>query len=338
MGNAARTIQSAIRARLLDSMTLPVRAFSELPPEVEDPAQFHFNRADWKIIPRDIQQHLVRRITDSNDPAGLNLRAMIRALAESIKRGGLPLYLLRRKKLRYGTLNSSYIYRPTLNRVKDQKFTKSLPDESNSGDDLAGYYFTQIFHSIGNILNMNLAQTENVFLDGSRVDASDIAKLESNYIVSELRIDVCQWIREFLGKPVADNFYLSVKQYNGSWKSYSSNMDKHGFTYPAFRFTAGGVRYQVCGMFLTPVVYCGGGPALIKADAAILVYKNKSTSNMSVAMEDQSMNGMYGATQSSDAYDTWTLPSPLRPSKKRKKQGELPTRTFLRATSAAKTT
>ena len=155
-GNAARTIQSAIRARLLDSMTLPVRAFSELPPEVEDPAQFHFNRADWKIIPRDIQQHAVRRITDSNDPAGLNLRAMIRALGESVKRGGLPLYLLRRKKLRYGTLNSSYIYRPTLNRVKDQKFTKSLPDESNSGDDLAGYYFTQIFHSIGNILQMDL--------------------------------------------------------------------------------------------------------------------------------------------------------------------------------------
>ena len=108
MGNAARTIQSAIRARLLDSMTLPVRAFSELPPEVEDPAQFHFNRADWKIIPRDIQQHLVRRITDSNDPAGLNLRAMIRALAESIKRGGrLPLYLLRRKKPRFGDLNSN---------------------------------------------------------------------------------------------------------------------------------------------------------------------------------------------------------------------------------------
>ena len=247
---------------------------------------------------------------------------MIRALAESIKRGGLPLYLLRRKKLRYGTLNSSYSYRPTLNRVKDQKFTKSLPDESNSGDDLAGYYFTQIFHSIGNILNMNLAHADNVFLDGSRIDASDIAKLESNYIVSELRIDVCQWIREFLGKPVADNFYLSVKQHNG-WKSYSSNMDTHGFTYPTFRFTAGGAGYAVCGMFLTPVVYCGGGPALIKADAAILVYKNKSTSNMCVAMEDQSMNGMYGATQSSDAYGTWTLPSPLRPRKKRKKQGEL---------------
>ena len=106
-------------------------------------------------------------------------------------------------------------------------------------------------------------------------------------------------------------------------------MDTHGFTYPTFRFTAGGARYAVCGMFLTPVVYCGGGPALIKADAAILVYKNKSTSNMSVAMEDQSMNGMYGATQSLDAYGTWKLPSPLRPSKKRKKQGELPTRTFI---------
>ena len=63
---------------------------------------------------------------------------------------------------------------------------------------------------------MDLAHTDNVFLDGSRVDASDIAKLESNYIVSELRIDVCQWLREFSGKPVADNFYLSVKQYDGS--------------------------------------------------------------------------------------------------------------------------
>ena len=186
---------------------------------------------------------------------------------------------------------------------------------------------------------MDLAHTDNVFLDGSRVDASDIAKLESNYIVSELRIDVCQWIREFLDVPVADTFYFSVKQKNGSWKSYSSEMDKKsGFSYPRFCFTASGATYAVCGMFLTPVIYNVCGPAMIKKDAAILVYNDKSTSNMSVAMEDQTMNGMYGAIRSSDSYDTWTLPSPLRPSKKRKKQGELPTRTFLRATSAAKTT
>ena len=103
-------------------------------------------------------------------------------------------------------------------------------------------------------------------------------------------------------------------------------MDKMaGFSYPRFSFTALGVQYALCGMFLTPVVYCGGGPVLIKADAATLVYKDKSTSNMMVAVDDQTMNGMYGAKQTSDACDTWTLPSPPpppsspRPSKKRKK-------------------
>ena len=325
----------------LSSLPLPERACGELPTEVEDPAQFGFKQEHWNIIPPDIQVILLRRYTGSNDsndpdPAGLNLRAMIRALGESVKRGGLHLYLLRRREPRYGDLDN-YSYRPTLNRQEGHEHTKIL-DESFV-DDLESCYFSQIFHSSGKSVDMTLTYTDNIFLDGSRVNASVIAKLKSTYVVTELRIDVCKWFLEFSGKPVANHRYLFVKQKDGSEKSYSSEMDKKsGFCYPRFCFTASGVKYAVCGMFLTPVIYNVCGPAMIKKDAAILVYNDKSTSNMSVAMEDQTMNGMYGDVRSSDSYDTWTLPSPLRPSKKRKKQGELPTRTFLRATSAAKTT
>ena len=312
----------------LSSLPLPERACGELPTEVEDPAQFGFKQEHWNIIPPDIQVILLRRYTGSNDsndpdPAGLNLRAMIRALGESVKRGGLPLYLLRRKKPRYGTLdNRSKQYCPTLNRQEGRDHSKIL-DESFV-DDLEDYYFSQIFHSTGKSVEMTLTYTDNIFLDGSRVDASVIAKLKSMYVVTELRIDVCKWFLEFSDVPVADTFYLSVKQKNDSWKSYSSDTDKKsGLCYPRFRFTAGGVKYKVCGMFLTPVIYNIGGPAFIKSDAAILVHKDKSTSNMRVSIEKQSMNGMYGATRPSDAYGTWTLPSPP-PSPPQKKQRKLP--------------
>ena len=65
----------------------------------------------------------------------------------------------------------------------------------------------------------------------------------------------------------------------------------------------------MCGSFMTPVIYNGGGPAVIQVDSAYLVHKDGSLSRMSVSIEDRTMDGMYGSARPATSYNEWTLPS-----------------------------
>ena len=316
-GSIETDASTKITSESTSTIPLPKRARDALPSEIDDPTQFEFDPATWGRIPTDLQQCLVNKFTDSNDPYGLSLRCYIRMLGKSLDSNGqCPLYLLRRKNLRFGTWKkrkSLLYYAPTLRRAKGKKETKLLPDSDN--DDLQGCYFPQVLYSNGKYVELTLAHTDIAFLDGTRIRASDIAKLRSKFFVDEMRIDFVIWSRDFFGSSMAIGDFnrrcLSIKR-RGSWHlvSNSSESFSTGFSYTTYSFsTSGGVFIDICGVFMTPLVYNGGAPALIQCDSAYLVNKDRSREKMSVSIQDRTMNGMYGAARPLNAYKDWTLPS-----------------------------
>ena len=140
------------------TIPLPKRVRDAPPPEIADPTQFECDLATWSRIPTDLRQCLVDKFTDSNDPYGLCLRCNIRMLRKSLDSNGqCPLYLLRRKKPRYGTWKkqrSMLHYAPSLRRAKGQKDTKLLPDSDND-DDLQDCYFPQVLYSNGKYVKID---------------------------------------------------------------------------------------------------------------------------------------------------------------------------------------
>ena len=75
------------------TIPLPNRVRQALPSEIEDPTQLECDLATWERIPIDLQQCLVDKFTDSNDPYGLCLRCYIRMLGKSLDSNGqCPLY------------------------------------------------------------------------------------------------------------------------------------------------------------------------------------------------------------------------------------------------------
>ena len=286
------------RPTSMSAVPLPKRIFTQLPSEVQQPAQFDCNLSYWDIIPLDLKEALLKHFTDSNDPCGLGLRCVIRAAGESIKRGGhFPMYLLRRKDLQYGSVKKGG-YRPlSSTREEDRKYTKALPPNEPNDDVLQGHYFRQVFHCDGKLMEMSLAYTDNLLLDGTRVSASDIAKLESVFVTEELRVDYVRFLQDFMQTPVSkqDGFnrrYLSVKRGEDWYFSSSETDTKSGFVYPRFRFSVGGVPYSACSMFMTPVVHNGGAPVLIQVDSAYLVHRDGSRDRMFVSTEDHTMECM----------------------------------------------